>query len=160
MPGLSTLLTATAVPTVASNTFVWYNNGVIVPGASGNTLPVNVDGMGTYTARVTTAFGCTALSPSAINIIDSASNKLYISPNPNNGYFSVRYYTSSRSYGFLRNLIIFNSNGQQVFTQKFPITAPYSSMDVGLKKLGKGMYVVTVSDYYGKTLATGKVIIQ
>jgi len=154
-----TTLTATVTPPNPANAIVWYRNGNVVPGASGLTLGVSVDELGIYTARVTTALNCTALS-NAITIKDSVSNWLFITPNPNNGLFKVRYYTNRTQMGFLRHLVMFAGNGQKVYEKAFPVTAPFSSMDVDARHLGKGFYMVMVTDYYGEVLATGKVIIQ
>ena len=56
---------------------------------------------------------------------------------------------------------MFAENGQQVFDQPYPITAPYSSMDIDARRLPKGIYIVMLTDAFGKeVLVTGKVIIQ
>jgi hypothetical protein len=159
MPGMLTTLTANVTPPNPANTIVWYRNGNVVPGTSGLTLGVSVDELGIYTARVTTALNCTALS-NAITIKDSVSNRLFITPNPNNGLFKVRYYTGAMNLGFLRHLVIYANNGQRVYERSFPVTAPYSSMNVNARHLSKGLYVVMVTDFFGEVLATGKVIIQ
>lgn len=160
MPGMFTTLTATVAPPPGPNNITtWYRNGVVVPGATGLTLGVGVDDLGTYTARSTVGGSCTALS-NAINIKDSVSNRLFISPNPNNGIFKVRYYTGSTNLGFLRHLVIYDNHGQLVYDKTFTITAPYSSMDIYAKHLPKGLYVVMVTDFFGEPLAKGKVVIQ
>ncbi|MBK7121723.1 MAG: hypothetical protein IPH68_02340 [Chitinophagaceae bacterium] len=51
-------------------------------------------------------------------------------------------------------------NGK-VFDQTYPITAPYSSMDIDARRLPKGIYIVMLTDAFGnEVLATGKVIVQ
>ncbi|HMU08541.1 MAG TPA: hypothetical protein PKC54_00930 [Ferruginibacter sp.] len=159
MPGMFTTLTATATPPFGpTNIITWYKNGVVVLGATGPTLSVSVDELGSYTARAT-ILTCSALS-NTVTINDSASNRLFISPNPNNGLFKVRYYTSARMFGFLRHLVMYNNSGQKVYDKLFPVMAPYSSMDVDGRRLSKGLYMVMVTDYFGEILVTGKVIIQ
>jgi len=158
-PFMTSTLTATVNP-AAGNTIIWYRNGSAVPGASGLSLVVQADQLGQYTARATTATGCTALS-NEISITAEVSNQLFITPNPNNGQFKVRFYTSANSLGFVRRLVMFAENGQKVFDQSYPITAPYSSMDIDARRLPKGIYIVMLMDAFGKeVLATGKVIIQ
>ncbi|MBK8495755.1 MAG: T9SS type A sorting domain-containing protein [Chitinophagaceae bacterium] len=86
---------------------------------------------------------------------------MFITPNPNNGQFKVRFYTSANTLGFVRHLVMFAENGQKVFDQTYPITAPYSSMDIDARRLPKGIYIVMLTDAFGnEVLATGKVIIQ
>ncbi|MBK7559354.1 MAG: right-handed parallel beta-helix repeat-containing protein [Chitinophagaceae bacterium] len=157
-PFMTTTLTATVTP--AGNTITWYRNGIVVPGANSLTLVVHADELGQYTARVTATTGCTALS-NAITITAESSNQLFITPNPNNGQFKVRFYTSANALGFVRHLVMFAENGQKVFDQTYPITAPYSSMDIDARRLPKGIYIVMLTDAFGnEVLATGKVIIQ
>jgi hypothetical protein len=159
LPTMTTTLTATASPSSPGDVYVWYRNGNVVTGATGNTLAVNVDALGSYTARVTTAFSCTALS-SALIIKDSATDKVFIYPNPNNGRFSVRYYSSAQNFGFLRMVTLFDSKGAIVHNKPYTITAPYSVMDINVKNLGKGIYTLVVSDYFGNRLTEGKVVVQ
>ncbi|MBP6286654.1 MAG: right-handed parallel beta-helix repeat-containing protein [Ferruginibacter sp.] len=159
LPGMFTTLTATITPPGPTNTIAWYRNGIAVPGASGSTLRVGVDELGLYTARVTTALNCTALS-NAVNIKDSASNRLFITPNPNSGVFQVRYYSGAVNPGTTRSLVIYGNNGQRVYIKSFTVTAPYSIMDVSAGPLAGGVYVVAVMDSNGKVLATGKVVLQ
>jgi hypothetical protein len=158
-PHQTSTLTATVTP-ATGNTITWYRNGNVVPGATGLTLVAGVDALGLYTARVITAAGCTALSNSVL-IKDSSDNHLFITPNPNNGQFRVRYYSSAQQFGFVRHLVMFAENGQKVFDRTYSITGPYSSMNIDARRLAKGAYVVMLTDAFGKeVLATGKVILQ
>jgi len=159
MPGMLTTLTAAITPPDPGISILWYKNGVAIPGAAASTLVVSVDELGAYTARATAGVVCTALS-NVVSIKDSSSNRLFISPNPNSGLFKVRFYTGYTSFGFQRHLIMYDNKGRKVYDKPFPVTAPYSSMDVNARHLSKGLYVVMVTDYYGEVLATGKVILQ
>jgi Ig-like domain CHU_C associated/Right handed beta helix region len=159
-PFMTTTLTATIDPPNAGNTIIWYRNGNVVPGATGLSLVVGIDGLGQYTARTTTPGGCTALS-NMVTIRDSGDNRLFITPNPNNGLFQVRFYTGAMQLGFLRHLVIYAENGQKVFDKTYPITAPYSAMNIDARYLSKGFYMVMLTDAFGnEVLATGKLIIQ
>ncbi|MEO6540951.1 MAG: T9SS type A sorting domain-containing protein, partial [Ferruginibacter sp.] len=162
MPGQTSTLTATVTPGDPTNTTVWYRNGIVVPGVTGLTHVVGVDALGLYTVRTTTTAGCTALS-NAVLIKDSATAAgiVWIYPNPNNGQFKVRYYTNAQQLGFVRHIVLFASNGQRVFDNTYPITGPYSNMDIDARELPKGVYVLMLTDAFGKeVLASGKVVIQ
>jgi hypothetical protein len=159
-PFQTSTLTATVTP-ATGNTLVWYKNGNVVPGATGTSLTVGVDGMGLYTVRVTTGAGCTALS-NPVLIGDASNGEMFVTPNPNHGQFSVRFYSSSAyQFGFTRRVLLFTEGSQKVFDQAYPITGPYSSMDINATMLPKGIYIVMLADAFGnQVLATGKVVIQ
>ncbi|MGC4101556.1 PKD-like domain-containing protein [Ferruginibacter sp.] len=156
-PLLTTGITATITPTATGNTIVWFKDGVTITGATNSSLSgITVDQLGSYTARVTTAAGCTALSAPVV-IKDSATDKLYVAPNPNNGQFKLRYYTSYRSFGFLRTVTIYDLKGAKVYAKSIPVTGPYSTMDIDIKSVGKGLYLVIVGDDKGKKLVETKI---
>jgi hypothetical protein len=162
LPGMTSTLTTTVTPADPTNTTTWYRNGNVVPGATGSTLVVGVDALGLYTVRTTTTAGCTALS-NAVLIKDSASaaGQMWIYANPNNGQFKVRYYTNAQNLGFVRHVILYNQAGQRVFDETYPVTGPYSNMDVDARRLPKGIYVLMLTDAFGKEiLAKGRVVIQ
>ena len=156
LPGMTTTITANIAPVAAGNTITWTRNGNTVSGATGNSISVDVDRLGTYTARVTTVNGCTALS-APIVIRDSANDKLFISPNPNNGQFTIRYYSNAQNFGFLRYVTIYDSKGAKIFSRQLPVTAPFSGMNIDIRQRGKGWYYVVVGDHNGKPLASGSV---
>jgi hypothetical protein len=155
LPGLSTVLTATVTPAGGTNTFEWFRNGNPAPVTAGPTFGVTVDGLGVYTVKVTTANNCTATS-NAVTIKDSASGKLFIGPNPNSGLFKVRYYSSITT---ARKLVIYDGHGALAYSRMFAVAAPYSSMDVDIRKHGKGVYVIVLEDNNGKIVAKGKVLV-
>jgi hypothetical protein len=157
---LTTAITANINPTAAGNTIVWLKDGVVINGAVTNVLSgITVDQLGSYRARVTTTAGCTALSAPLV-IKDSASDKLFIMANPNNGQFKLRYYSNSISFGFLRTVTIYDSKGALVYSKAIPVTAPYSIMDIDIRKAGKGLFHIVLGDDKGKSLAEGKVVVQ
>ena len=155
LPGLTTTLTATVTPPTSGNSLIWYRNGIVVQGATNETLNVSVDGLGSYYARTTTIDNCTATSNTII-LHDSISDKLFITPNPNNGLFKVRY---SSVYGptVRRILTIYDNKGARVYLNTFSVISPYNSMDVDIRKEGRGLYFIIVSDANGNKLTEGKV---
>ncbi len=156
LPGLKTTLTANVTPPGTYN-YVWFKNGVAVPGATGSSLLVNLDQLGNYTVRVTNAGNCSNTS-SLINIADSVSAKLFILPNPNRGQFDVIYHSSTATN--THSLRIFDSKGSLAYSNSFPITGPYQRMAVDMRGKGKGTYIVALFNNGGKRVASGKVVIQ
>jgi hypothetical protein len=160
IPGRIATITATVTPATGT-TITWYLNGNVVAGATGTTITVGVDGIGQYTARITTGAGCTALS-NAVAITGAANDRLFITPNPNHGQFKVRYFADARlGFGYNRRLLIYAEGSQKVFDLQYQITGPWSSMDIDARHLPKGIYVVMLTDGYGvEILATGRVVLQ
>ncbi len=72
-PGLNTTLSVAVSPTTAS-TYMWYKNGILVPGVTGNTYSgLSVDNFGTYNVTIKDANGCSGTSNS-ITLKDSANS--------------------------------------------------------------------------------------
>src|SRR5690606_7002843 len=92
-PGTPSALYATVSP-AGTYTYQWYRNNDLVPGAGSSSLPFNTDVLGAYHVVVTGLNGCSSVS-NVVNVNDSASNYLFIHPNPNNGQFQVRYHNST-----------------------------------------------------------------
>lgn len=154
LPGLTTTLTATATPANPAYTYAWTRAGAPVAGATGSTLNVNIDQLGSYTVRVTGAGGCTATS-NIVTILDSMSGRLFIGPNPSNGQFKVRYQTTSSTAP--RTLVIYDSHGAMIYSRVFTTATPYSSMDVDIRRHGKGLYIIALRDGNGNVIAKAKV---
>jgi hypothetical protein len=156
LPGLQTTLTANASP-AGTYTYAWFKNGNVVPGANGNKINVNLEQLGSYSVRVTNSGNCSNTS-ALVNIADSASNRLFILPNPTNGQFDVIYHSSSATN--THTLRIFDSKGAIVYSNNYPINAPYQRMRVDMRTAGGGTYFVTLFNNTGKRVATGKVVVQ
>jgi subtilisin-like proprotein convertase family protein len=152
LPGVRARLFATVTPAAA--TYTWLRNGVQVPGNT-NSLSVDVDGLGDYTLRVQDINGCVGTS-NMVTIADSASGKVFVYPNPTGGQFQVRYYSSINDIK-PKGINIFDGRGKRLITQTYPITAPYSRMDVDLSNYSTGVYTVEVVDVNGNRLAIGRV---
>lgn len=157
MPGMRTTLTSTVSP-AAAQTYTWLRDGAAVAGATTGILNVDVDALGVYSLRVTDVNGCTNTS-NQVAILDSASSRCFIYPNPTSGQFQVRYY-SVRNNVLPRSVTVYNANGDRVLTQFYTIGRPYDRMDVDLRKHGKGVYWVEVGDMNGNRLTMCRVIVQ
>ncbi|WP_165871362.1 reprolysin-like metallopeptidase [Flaviaesturariibacter flavus] len=154
-PGISTTLSATSTP--SSVTYQWSRNGVALA-ATGNTVPVSIDAVGSYNVRATDAIGCTSLS-NTVTISDSAMAQLFIYPNPNNGVFQVRYFNTP-GQAKARMLAVYDAKGALVSARTYTVTGMYDRMDVTLNGVSRGMYVVALLDESGRRLATGKVSVR
>ncbi len=153
--GLTTTLTATSNPPASS--FTWFRNGTPVIGATGNSLVVNYDGIGSYTVAVNDINGCSNTS-GILAITDSViTNNTFLFPNPNNGQFFVR----DLSVGLIssaRLVTIYDSKGARVFQKKYTVSGTNSLIEVFVKKLSGGTYVLVLTDNEGKIIGTGKFI--
>ena len=158
-PGQTTTLRATVSPNPGA-TFTWFRNGVPVAGANSNTLVVDVDGLGVYTASVTDVNGCSGTSTAAIEIKDAANDILFIYPSPNSGQFQVRFFSGAGNNPLPRTINIYDNKGSRIYTRAYTIAMPYTRMDVDLKNHGKGIYNVELTDGNGRRLKTGRVVIN
>jgi hypothetical protein len=141
-------------------TFAWFKNGVLIPGATASTLAgINIDGLGSYTVTVTNTTGLPCSNTSlARAITDSATNKLFIYPSPNNGHFRVVYHTPGTNVKY--TLTIYDSKGALVLKDVYTINSPYQGMEVELLRNRGGLYRVVLSDASGKKLGVGAVVIN
>ena len=156
-PGQKTTLTAAVSPNAAA-TYTWLRDGVVVAGATANTLVVDVDKLGIYTVRVTDVNGCTAIS-AGLRISASANDMLFIYPSPNTGQFQVRFYNQLGSSPYPRTVSVFDSKGSRVYTKTYAITSAYTRLDVDLQNNPKGIYSVELTDSRGNRLKTGRVLV-
>lgn len=158
LPNTTTTLTAAVSPNPGA-TYMWYKDGVLVDGATGSSLVVGVDDLGTYTVNVVDTKTCGGTSNS-ITVSSKQSDVLFIYPSPNTGIFQVRYYSAPGNNPLPRVLNVFDSKGSRVFSQTYTVGAPYMQMNVNLSAYSKGIYSVEVSDRNGNRLKTGRVIVQ
>ena len=165
-PGLTTTLTAAVSPNPTGALYQWFRNGTAVAGATSNRLLVNIDGVGTYTIRVTDANGCIAAAgtstPGSIVIGDSANfTKLFIYPSPNNGRFQVRYFNDVANGGLNPGVInVYDAKGSRVFSRNYNIGGGFQAMNVDLgASHGSGIYRVDLLTSTGERIKTGTVII-
>jgi hypothetical protein len=162
LPGQTTTLSATpSAATGGTLSLVWlYNTNPVVN--VGNTRIVNVEQTGTYKVTIQEAFasGLICSNQSADVVISATvSDKLFIFPTPNNGKFTVSYYNNGGA-STQRRIIILDSRGSKVYDSQFPITGPYTLLNIDLRSGSRGIYYVVVGDASGKKLASGKVHVR
>jgi Metallo-peptidase family M12B Reprolysin-like/Secretion system C-terminal sorting domain len=156
-PYVNTTLFTTVSP-VGTYSYQWFRSGTLVAGATGSSLPVNIDGFGEYNVIVTDVNGCSS-SSNRVTIADSVSNMVFVYPNPNRGQFQVRYYSANNTTtGY--TVIVYDSKGARVYNKQFPISRTYDRMDINLNNVLGGVYMLEVRDANGKKLASSSVIIQ
>jgi hypothetical protein len=155
-PGLNTTLTA-AVSPAGTYTYTWLKNGTAVTG-TGTSLPVSLDQLGSYTLTVTnnSTPPCSNTS-AALVIADSVTTKLFVYPNPTQGDFQIRYYTTNVS---AHSISIYDYKGVLVYRKNYSLNIPYQQMDVDIRQHGSGVYQVVLYDKSGKKLAARQVVIQ
>jgi subtilisin-like proprotein convertase family protein len=152
------ILTITASTIPSGGTFVWFKNGVVIPGVTGDNLSgLTVDDVGTYKAVYTDPNGCVMTSADFV-VSGLPSDNLFVYPNPNTGAFQVRYYTNAS--GQPLNLRIYDSKGALVYqSQTLSTVSPYTSIPVDLGSRPAGTYMIDLRDASGKALGNRKVLI-
>jgi hypothetical protein len=129
---------------------------VAVPGAATSSLNVGLSDLGSYAVQVTNAGGCSNTS-NLVVIVDSATSRLFIMPNPNNGQFELSYYSpTANSF----TITIYDSKGAVVYSKAYTITSPYQRLAVDVRKNGSGIYTIALTDRNGKRMAVGRVMVH
>lgn len=148
-------VTISAVVNPAGGSFVWYKNGVVMTGVSGNTLTgLTVDNIGTYRAVYTDPNGCVVTS-AEVAVTAQPSGQLYVYPNPNKGIFQVRFYNAANEAA---SVVIYDESGARVFSRAFVTIIPYSKIDVDISRMPAGRYVAEVINATGKRIGTKLIV--
>jgi len=153
-PGQSVTITATGT---AGSTIAWYRNNILVPGQTGSSIGVNVDGIGSYSLKVTNVDGCSNTS-NTVAITGAGSNRMYVYPNPSTGKFQLRYYSDANSQK-PRTVAIYDSKGTMVYKGQFVIFGAYTSIQIDLTNKGSGNYFIHLLDSDGNKLTTEQIFI-
>lgn len=155
-PGLRSGMYATTSP-IGTYSYQWFKNGSSIT-QSASSFNLTGDDFGEYYVIATNDKGCTHTS-NKVTVADSASNTLFIYPNPTSGRFQVRYFNKGGAT-VTRKLRIFNDLGKEVYTKEYSITGAYGRMDVDLRNGTNGIYFVELVDANNKRVASGKVSIS
>ena len=156
-PGQTSTISSTVTPNAAAN-YTWYYNALVLPGATADTLLVDINGLGDYQLKVTDVNGCTNVS-NFVTIAHSFAGTLYTYPNPSAGRFEVRYFSEANSV-LQRSLIVYNNRGDRIITKNFTQTVPYQKVEVDVRAHGTGIYWIELRDAAGKRLALNKTVVQ
>ena len=139
-------------------TYQWTRNNGILPNVTGSSYPLDLDRLGTYYVTVLDVNGC-SVTTNQVTIRDSASNQLFVYPNPSQGQFQVRFYNSTNS-STARSLVVYDSKGARVYMAPYTVVGPYDMMLVDIPRAPSGTYMIYLLDAGGKRIASGKVLIQ
>jgi hypothetical protein len=126
----------------------------------GNSYVVDVNHLGVYTV-VATIGSCTSV-PATITISDSASSRLFIYPSPNNGQFTISYYSpgSSTANPTVQYITIYDSYGRRVLNDTYTVTQPYQLHKMDMRRYGAGVYYVVLREANGNKIRTGEVVVR
>lgn len=154
IPGQSTSINSIVNPSGGS--YSWLLNGNVLPGINGTSYgPLTTDQAGTYKVQYTDVNGCSKTSNELV-IQASASDNLWIYPNPSSGTFQVRYYNQS---GEAAEMIVYNAAGQPIMKKQVTTGIAYSRTDFDLSGYTSGVYLVRVIRSGGRELASKRVIV-
>ena len=159
-PGLTATLTANVSPSTPNTTYQWYKNNVLLAGQTAQSIVVDIDGLGSYKATAAINGFCTSTSINSITVKDSASDILFIYPNPNNGAFQVRFNDKYNGESYPLSITIYDGKGSRVYKQSFTPGTTFGRMDVILKNVGSGVYFVYLTDASCVRLQSVKVVIK
>lgn len=149
LPGQSVDITAVAVQ--GGGSYVWYKNGSVMPGVSGNVLAgLTVTDAGTYHVIYTDPNGCVNTSPS-ITVSALGSGNLFVYPSPNNGRFQVRFFNSEQEAA---HISVFDAKGALVYKRQYTTALPYTQLDVELNNMPSGNYLVMVNGGGGRLIGS------
>jgi len=146
---------APTTPVVDSNGFIltssaatgnqWYKDGVTIPGATGQQYIVTQDGI--YWT-VVTLNGCSSPESNHVYFVGTGIEKkegpeFRISPNPNDGHFSI-WFTSSSLTTY--DLKIFNILGTMIYHLDNKVVNNTSKMEFDLRPAPAGIYTVILKE--------------
>lgn len=159
LPGQSTTITATIQPAATGFDITWYKDNAVIPGITGASYLVDSVAVGDYKVSIINQVtGCNNESQ-ALPITTSASERLFVFPNPSDGQFTVSYFNPSGA-STRQSVVVYNSFGAQVYNGLLPVSGPYTLLNINLKGAGKGVYIVVMGDANGKKLTREKIVIN
>ncbi|GAB2835448.1 reprolysin-like metallopeptidase [Ferruginibacter profundus] len=159
LAGQQTTLTVNVTPAPGLS-FAWYLNGTLLPAATGNTYTANVNGLGKYSVVVTSATGsCTS---GLTEITAAPSTKLFVFPSPNDGRFTVSYYTAGASLTNTtkQSITIYDAFGRRVLNNEYAVSQPYQLHQIDLRRNGAGVYYIVLREANGNKIKTGEVLVR
>lgn len=155
-PGSSTYITGGSTPAPVS--FVWRFNNSVINGANSKSVLADVDGIGKYNVTITDINGCTNTSTDLV-INGQSSFTPYIYPNPNDGRFTIRFYSIWQNGKF--TVRVSDMTGRLVTIKRFETSGNnYYPLEMDLRGLATGVYIIHIYDEIARTEGYGRVFIQ
>lgn len=140
--------------------FSWYLNGVLQTSATGNSIIATVNSLGNYMVIVSSSTG--SCQSETIEIKATPSTKLFVFPSPNNGQFTVSYYTEGATTAnpSKQSIVIYDSYGRRVHNKEYTVTQAYQLHHIDMRGFGGGVYYIVLREANGNKIKTGEVVIK
>lgn len=140
LPVADITVTGNVLTATGGVSYQWYQDGALIPGATGSSFVVTLDG--TYTVLVTDASGCSAMSSAItmdINAIDDLSYhaSITIYPNPANAIVQI----SANIDISTTNYFVSDVTGKTIISDKLPANA-----SISIENLPEGFYTLTLTN--------------
>ncbi len=138
--------------------FQWYENGILIPGATNNTYTATTSNF--YSLVATNPFGCSTTSDTIFVTVSDINefavlNNFSIYPNPNNGEFSVSFDLIESTEV---NITITDLIGKIVYQKNEAECYGKINNAINLSDLNKGMYIINLQT--GKQQVNKRFVIQ
>jgi len=154
LPGQTTTISSSVNP--AGGSYLWYNNGVVFANGVPQLSNLTVSNQGNFKLVYTDLNRCMNSSTEVI-LSSTASNRIYLYPNPAKNKFFVRFYNRP---GESITLNMYDEKGAKVFTKQQITTLAYTIIDVNVTAgFANGTYLVEILNQENKQVGTAKVII-
>jgi hypothetical protein len=90
------------------------------------------------------------------------SSKLFIYPSPNDGRFTISYYSpgASASNKTTQNIKIYATDGRIVLNKTSEVSQPYQLHPMDLRSAGSGIYYIVLREANGNKIKTGEVVVR
>lgn len=131
------------VNNVNAQSYQWYFNGELIPGATGNSIVI--DGNGSYTVEIVTNNGCDSVSDPyevlTVGIDDQNTIEINVYPVPSKGWVTIEWSASVR----IINAVVFSADGRQVNSTS-QISENGNRLDIDVSSWAAGTYYVQLTD--------------
>lgn len=147
----------TLICSTTENTYQWFLNGNVLPGANARNFVPQQNGI--YRVHTTNLSGCTSSSDtfsfvfSSVSFVQSDNLMTAIYPNPTHGRFHIQ--TNLKQAATLR-VVIQDMTGRKLVDQVYDVEAGKQQTGIVLDGVAAGSYLITV---YGKAEMAQKTLI-
>jgi len=159
LAGQQSTLTVNVTPAPGLS-FAWYLNGVLLPASTGSSIIATVNSLGSYRVIVSSATG--SCQSELKDITAEPSSKLFVFPSPNDGRFTVSYYTAGASLTnpTKQSITIYDNFGRRVHNKEYTVSQPYQLHQIDMRRNGSGVYYIVLREANGNKIKTGEVVVR